>query len=197
MRGLRSRALLLARAAIWPLYLILLAYAARVGPWPRSVGILASALVTAFAMTLLVFDLLRSMVGASAVPGAPLPISQTAARQLEGAGRFLVVAALVFVLPVYLFDNDLIAPEGRPVAAPALGRLLAIGYELVVWATCVRLLRKSSVLWAWLAPPSCSSGEAEPVGVARIDLAGKGRDCGIEPVASHVVAVTSRPSLAR
>ena len=43
MQALRSLALGLARAAIWPLYLILLAYAARVAPWPRSLGILVSA----------------------------------------------------------------------------------------------------------------------------------------------------------
>ena len=36
------------------------------------------------------------------------------ARQLDRAGRFLVVAAVVFLLPVYLFDHELIAPEGRP-----------------------------------------------------------------------------------
>ena len=43
MQALRSLALGLARAATWPLYLILLAYAARVAPWPRSLGILVSA----------------------------------------------------------------------------------------------------------------------------------------------------------
>ena len=51
------------------------------------------------------------------------------------------MAAVVFLLPVYLFDHELIAPEGKPITAPALGRLLVLGYELVVWGTCVRLLR--------------------------------------------------------
>ena len=46
MQALRSLALGLARAAIWPLYLVLLAYAARVAPWPRSLGILVSAVTT-------------------------------------------------------------------------------------------------------------------------------------------------------
>ena len=53
---------------------------------------------------------------------------------------------LVFLLPVYLFDHELIAPEGKPITAPALGRLLVLGYELVVWGTCVRLLRGCSPL---------------------------------------------------
>ncbi len=43
MRAFRSLALGLASAAIWPLYLILLAYTARVAPWPRSLGVLVSA----------------------------------------------------------------------------------------------------------------------------------------------------------
>ena len=50
MRALRSLALRLARAALWPLYLLLLAYAARVAPWPRSLGILVSAILTAVAI---------------------------------------------------------------------------------------------------------------------------------------------------
>ena len=58
----------------------------------------------------------------------------------------MVVAAVVFLLPVYLFDHELIAPEGKPITAPALGRLLVLGFELVVWGTCVRLLRGYSPL---------------------------------------------------
>jgi potassium efflux system protein len=73
----------------------------------------------------------------------------------------LVVAALIVLLPVYLFDHELIAPEGRPIAAPALGRLLVIGYELLVWITCVRLLRRSSALAAWLGLPRSSTSEGQ------------------------------------
>jgi len=54
------------------------------------------------------------------------------------AGRFIVVAAAVFLLPVYLFDHGLIAPDGRPVTAPALSRMLILGFELVVWGACFR-----------------------------------------------------------
>jgi potassium-dependent mechanosensitive channel len=162
MRALRSGALKLARAAIWPLYLVLLAYAARVGPWPRSLGILVSAAVTAAAMAILVDDLLRWLVWSSAWSERRLHLPQAAARQLDHAGRFLVVAAVVFLLPVYLFDHELIAPEGRPVTAPAFGRLLLIGYEVLVWATCVRLLRRSSALLAWFALPLSPAAGGAP-----------------------------------
>ena len=31
-----------------------------------------------------------------------------------------MVAAVIFLLPVYLFDHGLIAPEGRPLTAPSI-----------------------------------------------------------------------------
>ena len=52
MQALRSLTLGLAKAAIWPLYLVLLAYASRVAPWPRSVGILVSAVLTGAAIAI-------------------------------------------------------------------------------------------------------------------------------------------------
>ena len=66
------------------------------------------------------------------------------------------MAAVVFLLPVYLFDHELIAPEGKPITAPALGRLLVLGYELLVWGTCLRLLRGYSPLLGWLSLPLSS-----------------------------------------
>ena len=46
MRALRSLALGLARAATWPLYLISACLRGPSGPWPRSLGILVSAVAT-------------------------------------------------------------------------------------------------------------------------------------------------------
>ena len=172
MRGLRSLALGLARAAIWPLYLVLLAYAARIAPWPRSVGILVSAVTTGAAIAILVHDLLHWVTSPSGWPESYLGVPRAVARQLNTSGRFLVVAAVVFLLPVYLFDHELISPEGKPITAPALGRLLVLGCELVVWGTCVRLLRGYSPFLGWLSlplpsalgpvPPVTGSGQAEP-----------------------------------
>jgi potassium efflux system protein len=172
MRALRSLALGLARAAIWPLYLVLLAYAARLAPWPRSPGILVSALATGVAIAIAAHELLRWLTWPSGWPERYLGVPQAVARQLGLPARFLVVAGVALLTPVYLFDHGLIAPEGKPVTAPALGRLLVLGFELVSWGVCVRLLWGHSPLLDWLSPkdpqaPDCNpaaSAEAEPTG---------------------------------
>ena len=53
MNALKTLLFKLARASLWPLYLVLLAYLARIAPWPRSLGILASALLTTSAIAIL------------------------------------------------------------------------------------------------------------------------------------------------
>jgi potassium efflux system protein len=159
MRTLRFLALALSRAVIWPAYLLILAYAARVAPWPRSLGILVSAILTAVAIASLSHDLLRSLVWAPARAEGYFDLPKPVARQLHRAGRFLLLAALALVLPVYLFDHELIAPQGRPVTAPALGRLLLLAFELLFWGTCVQLLRRSSGLLDWLGLPQSSPSE--------------------------------------
>jgi potassium efflux system protein len=155
MQILRRLTITLARAAIWPAYLLLLAYAARVAPWPRSLGILVSAVLTATAIATLIDDLLRWLVSPPAGVERSFDLPRPVARQLDRVGRFLVLGALALMLPVYLFRHELIAPEGRPVTAPALGRLLFFAYELLVWSACLQLVRRSSGLLEWLGlPPS-------------------------------------------
>jgi potassium efflux system protein len=164
MRALRALALELARAALWPLYLVLLAYVARVAPWPRSLGILVSAILTAFAIAIFLHDLLRWLAWPGGWAEEQLGIPRLVARQLGRMGRFVVVAAVALLLPIYLFDHELIAPEGRPVAAPALSRLLFIGFELVIWCVCARLLRGRSALLDWLANVFASTTDpAQPI----------------------------------
>ena len=65
------------------------------------------------------------------------------------------------MLPVYLLNHELIAPEGKPITAPALGRLLVLGFELVAWGTCVRLIRGGSPLLGWLSIPLASTTAVE------------------------------------
>ena len=83
-------------------------------------------------------------------------------RQLERTGRFLVVAAILSLLPVYLFDHELIFPEGRPFTAPSLGRLLVIAYELLRLGL-VRTLALAQVArleWLRRAFPSSEAGQS-------------------------------------
>ena len=136
MKALIALALKLARASLWPLYFLLLAFAARSAPWPRSLGILVSALLTALAIGFFVHDMLRWLVWSSANQERLLNIPAPVARQLYQAGRFLLLAALFSLLPVYLFDHELIAPEGRPFTAPSLARLLVVACELLLWGSC-------------------------------------------------------------
>ena len=161
MRALRALSLGLARAAIWPLYLIFLAYASRVAPWPRSVGILVSAVLTGAAIAMFVHELLRFFTWPSGWAECNVGVPGAVARQLGWDGRFVIVGALFFLLPVYLLNHELIAPESKPMTAPALGRLLVLGFELVAWGTCVRLVRGCSPLLGWLSIPLASTSGGE------------------------------------
>jgi hypothetical protein len=163
MKAVQILAFKLARASLWPSYFLLLAYAARVGPWPRSLGILVSAILTTAAIGVFIHEMLRLLTwpldGSKHLLSVPLGVG----RQLERAGRFLVIAAFFSLLPAYVFDHELIAPEGRPLTAPALGRLLVIAYELLVWGSFVRLLSRKSPALLWLATP-LASGEQQTGG---------------------------------
>jgi potassium efflux system protein len=146
-------------AAIWPSYMILLAYAARQGPWPRSVGTPVSAVVFGLALAVLVHGLLRWLARPAGWAESYLGIPAPVARQLGRAGRFVAVAATAFLLPVYLFAHGLIVPDARPISAPAVSRFLIVGFELVVWAVWVRLLRTRSALVSSLALEPQAAGE--------------------------------------
>jgi potassium efflux system protein len=171
MRALRSLALGLAGAIVWPLYLVLLAYLARVAPWPRSLGILVSAGLSALAIALLVHDLLRWLVRPAGWAEQHLDIPAAVARQLGRAGSFLLGAALSCLLPAYLFNHNLIAPQGQPVVAPALVRLMILGFELLVWASCVRLLRGRSALLAWISVRRGGQSGGDPASSAPVSPA--------------------------
>jgi len=186
-------ALGLAGAAVWPLYLVLLAYASRVAPWPRSLGILVSAGLSGLAIAILVHDLLRWLARPSGWVERHLDIPEAVVRQIGRAGRFIVVSAAVFLLPVYLFDHGLIAPEGgRPVTAPSLSRMLILGFELVVWGTCVRLLRGSSAILACIKIPSSTASDSDPVPLASLLASKSSRSSAITGPNVPVVSPGSR-----
>ncbi len=151
LRGLRSLALGTASAAIWPSYLLLLAYTARQAPWPRSVAILVSAALVGVSLAVLVDGLLKWLTRPSGWAECYLEIPAPVARQLGRAGRIVVIAAAAMILPVYLLDNGLIMPEGRTLHAPAFGRFLILAFEVSVWGTWFWLLRGRSALLGWFA----------------------------------------------
>jgi small-conductance mechanosensitive channel len=150
-RCLRSLAMGTARAAIWPSYLLLLAYMGRQAPWPRSVAILVSATLVGVSLAVMVHGLVRWLTRPSGWAECYLEIPGPVARQLGRAGQFVVIAAAVMILPVYLLDDGLIMPEGRTVHAPAFSRFLILAFELLVWGTWVWLLRGRSALLSWFA----------------------------------------------
>jgi len=152
MQALRSLVLELVRAVIWPLYMLLAAYMARVAPWPRSLGSVVSACFSVLAIATLVSELVRWLSQPSGWAERYLDVPRPVGRQLGKASRFLVVAAVALLFPVFLLTHGMIAPEGRPISAPAVGRMLILAFELAVWATCARLLRARSPLMAWFAP---------------------------------------------
>jgi potassium-dependent mechanosensitive channel len=162
LRGLRSLAMGAAMAAIWPSYLLLLAYMARQAPWPRSVAILVSASLAGVALAVMAHGLLRWLTRPSGWAERHLEIPAPVARQIGRAGRFVVIAAAATLLPVYLLDNGLIAPEGRTLHAPAFSRFLILAFELMAWGTWVWLLRGRSALLGWFAIQPADATAVEP-----------------------------------
>ena len=111
-------------------------------------AILVSSALVGVSLAVLVHGLVRWLTRPSGWAERYLEIPAPVARQLGRAGQFAVVAAAATILPVYLLDNGLIAPEGRTVQAPALGRFLILAFELSAWGTWVWLLRGRSALCA-------------------------------------------------
>jgi potassium efflux system protein len=176
LHALRSLGLGAAVALVWPLYVLMVAYAARAAPWPRSLGILVSVVLWALAIALLVYDLLRWLVRPGGWTEKHLDIPAAVTRQLWRAGRFLAVGALCCLLPAYLLAHKLIAPEGHAVVAPALARLLILGFEMLAWGACLRLLRGRSALLAWISVPSPSEEVVSAPGAAAPASSGKPPD---------------------
>ncbi len=159
--GLRTLALGTAASALWPTYLLLLAYVARQAPWPRSMSIMMCATLVGLALALFLHEWLRWLTRPSGWVERYLGMPGPVARQLGRAGRFVIVAAAMLLLPAYLLDDGLIAAEGRFLSAPAFSRFLVLAFELATWGASIRLLSGRSALMASLAMES-----ADPAGTA-------------------------------
>jgi potassium efflux system protein len=164
----------LAWASIWPGYLVLVAQAARLGPWPRNLGILASTVLHGLAIGVFVPGVLSWLTRrdgwAERFLGVPAPVG----RQLSRAGRFLSVVAVVCLIPTYLLTSGEIAPDGRPITATAFCRFFILLFEVAAWATLVSLLRRGSALMTWCdLAPSGVPQEREPA-IARAEIEAPG-----------------------
>ena len=151
MRALRSLLLWVGSAMIWPAYLGLLAYAVRVGPWPRTVARPAAFLLATLAAAAFAAALIRFLLHPGGWAEEVLRVPADAARLLRGSASALLGAALVLLVPKALLESGLIAPGDRPVQAAELCRLLALAFEVTAWVVAVRLGRRRSALVGWTA----------------------------------------------
>jgi potassium efflux system protein len=140
----------LGRAALGPAYLFVLGFAARVGPWPGSLGRPAGFALSALALAAGIVGVARMLFRPGGWIETELHAPAAVGRQAWRTSLFVAAAALVLLLPKALLERGLIAPGDRPVAAPATCRLLGIGFEVVVWLAAAWLLRRKSAAVEWL-----------------------------------------------
>jgi len=95
-------------------------------------------------------------------------------RQVRRAAVALVAASAVVLIPHRLIAHGLIAPGGRPVAAPVVLRGLVLAFDLAVLAVALGLLRRGSavVKWAGQSPARLGRLAGHHRTVAAATLAG-------------------------
>ena len=151
MRTLRSLFLGIVASSIWPAYIALFAYAARQAPWPRALGTLTGTALGLAALAMLAATLIGWVLAPAGWAETELGVPPDVARQLRRCGKALVLAHVAFLLPAYVLDEGLLAPGGRIVQAPTFVRGLVMAFEVSVLVIVVRLARRGSPLFAWLA----------------------------------------------
>jgi small-conductance mechanosensitive channel len=151
MRTIREQLIGISAAAIWPAYFGLAAYAARQAPWPRSLAVPVETALALFALAALAANLVRWVFGARGWAEDVLGMPPDVTRQVRRAAFALIAAHLVILLPSWLITRGLIAPGGRPTAAPAVVRGLFLAFEVAVLAIAFALFRRRSALISWLA----------------------------------------------
>ncbi len=151
MRELKCLLIGLASAAAWPSYLALIAASVLAAPWPRELAWPIATAWLGLAASLLVANVGQVAFGTRGWAEEMFAAPKGVTRQLRRVAITVAVAGLALVLPEVILNGGMIAPGGRPVSAPSLGRLLILGFELTCWILAYRLLRPSSPLLEWLA----------------------------------------------
>jgi potassium efflux system protein len=150
MRPLRNLLIGIGRAAVWPSYVALAAYAARQAPWPRSLALAAGSVLGSLALAAMAANLVRGLFGPGGWAEVALRVPADVTRQARRAGLALVAAHVVLLMPCWLLSAGLIAPAGRPVQAPTVVRGLTLAFELCILAIVLPVARARSPLFLWL-----------------------------------------------
>ncbi|MBX6315963.1 MAG: mechanosensitive ion channel, partial [Isosphaeraceae bacterium] len=151
MRALRRLLAHVGIATLWPGYLLLLSAASRTAPWPRSLARPVTFVLECLALALLLAALARFLLGRGRWVEQVLRVPGDVTRQWRHAIWLLVGTGVIFLIPAAILQRGLIAPENRPVYAPAIARLLVLGFESIVLGAALRLLRSRSAMVLWLA----------------------------------------------
>jgi small-conductance mechanosensitive channel len=150
MKELRRLLIGMASAATWPLYVALLAFAAKVAPWPRDVAWPSCVFLLFLSLTLFLVNSGRLMFRRGGWAEEVWQTPREVARQFRRVVITLSISGFVLLLPDFLLIEGLIAPGGRPVSASTLSRLLVMGFELTCWVLAYRMLRQTSPFLNWL-----------------------------------------------
>ena len=137
--------------AFWPGYGLLLAHAAHMGPWPRSMGRPLWFAIAALSIALFVTNLTRFLFRPAGWFETFLDAPSAVGKQARRLSTTLTIAGLVLLLPKVMLDRGLLAPVERSVSAPAICRVLGLSFEVVAWCVVFCLLRrKRSAVVNWL-----------------------------------------------
>ncbi len=150
MRAFKGLLIQVAVSVLWPGYFGLLAFSARVGPWPRSLARPMAFTLMVMGWALFAAALARFLFGPAGWAEVSLHMPVAAARQAQRAIWVVVAAVLLFLLPGWILERGLIATGDRPVTAPALCRCLLLTFETLLVVISLRLIRRSSPTVTWL-----------------------------------------------
>jgi potassium efflux system protein len=137
-------------SSLWPAYLLLLSFASRLAPWPKSLGRPVSYLLYLLAVLVFVSNILRSLFGNEGWASEVFQVPKSVVSQLRAARNMLVLAAVVLLVPAVLLSQGLLAPSGQPLYAHTVERLLILSFELTfLWASYY-VVRHKGALAGWL-----------------------------------------------
>ena len=135
---------------LWPLYLVLIAYACRQAPWPRDIAVASSATLGLSAAAWLALNLTRWVFGPDGPAQKRLLLRADVAEQWKLASFGLIAGGVVFLFPAFLLSRGLIAAGGRPVIAPMVVRVSILLFEFTLLAYAIWMIRKRSAIVCWI-----------------------------------------------